>query len=74
MTEDAMARITGLVLNGYRLHLKRDALGACSAELSRGWWLFKRQVHIDLDRRQFEAAKKLLGDKPKRHVKHGRKR
>jgi hypothetical protein len=66
--------MTGLMLNGYRLHLKRDALGACSAELSRGLWPFKRQVQIDLDRRQFEAAKELLGANPRRRVKHGRNR
>jgi hypothetical protein len=69
MTEDAMVRIMELMQNDYRLQLKRDALGTCSAELSRGWWPFKQRVHIQLNRFEFESAKKLLGDSMWRRVR-----
>jgi hypothetical protein len=55
MTEDAMARVPGLIQNGYRRHLKPVALGGAFAGL----------VCIDLDRHEFEIAKELFGDRPK---------
>jgi hypothetical protein len=73
MPEDALARISNLMKTGYALHLKRNALGACSAELSRGWWPFRRQVRIDLVWQVFEAAKRLLGNNLRRRVKHRRR-
>jgi hypothetical protein len=69
MNDDAMAQIEGLVGNGYALYLQRNHMGACYADLSRGWWPFKMRMRINLDRQQFETAKGLLGDNPKRRVK-----
>ena len=69
MNGDAMAQIEGLVGNGYTLYLQRNHMGVCYADLSHGWWPFKTRVRIDLDRQQFESAKGLLGDNPKRRVK-----
>jgi hypothetical protein len=67
---DAMTQIAELMGNGYTLRLQRNQkTGACSADLSRGLWPFKKHVYIALDRQEFESAKTLLGANLKRRVR-----
>lgn len=58
--DDSLSTITALTKSGYRLTLYRSASGLCWADLRRGW-LLKRHIRIDLDRRRFEEAKRILG-------------
>jgi hypothetical protein len=66
----ALTRIARLTEAGYRLRLERNLLtGACHADLSRRVWLFKKHVHIVLEKEEFDSAKLLLGDDAKRRIR-----
>jgi hypothetical protein len=68
-TDDPLQKIADLVRQDYTLYLRRDHIGVCIADLSRGVWPFRKRVTISLDRQQFEQAKRFLGAAPKRDVR-----